>query len=482
MIVLLFLLCILSQNLVPRQHNGFDCGLFVCRYILGIYKLREQTFTHEDVYKNKTPLLKKVTNSSTFIFNQKLVNDFRKQLGELFDNLDHLYHHGKVPKPSGRGKTSSRGRAVSVGMKTVIALDSTVTPQQKDIDSAKELEYASPILDEIRNKNIHRDSAVLSNLDAKLPAVHLNVDADEGETKTSSWEQNKDPGNERVEVEVSMERNCTDEGETKTSSWEQNKEVEVSMERNCTDEGETNTSSWEQNKDPGNERVEVTTENKGNDNMATPPDLYEQLTKSMKPSAEKNELIVKTKKTLNKKTNETNSVRKVKVKLNTATSKVAESRRAKKTPTTTVATSDPFIGKAVAFPCNSAVGQELISEFGKVWCTEAICFHLEPKMGHIVGTVMRRSRGIGSRTKDSKEKYDVVWEFTALGETSVSPMHLLDGVITARSLCKAREKMKPNLQSNVEIRRKDILDHTAMSDDEECMKVRNRFCAHCFLF
>jgi Ulp1 protease family, C-terminal catalytic domain len=137
------------QIFVPRQQNGFDCGLFVCRYILGIYKLREQTFMFEDVYKNKTPLLKKVTNSSSFIFNQKLVNDFRKQLGELFDNLDHLYHHGKVPKPSGRGKTSSRGREVSVGMKTVIGLDSTVTPQQKDIDSAKEREYASPILDEI---------------------------------------------------------------------------------------------------------------------------------------------------------------------------------------------------------------------------------------------------------------------------------------------------------------------------------------------
>jgi hypothetical protein len=53
-------LLFLFLHVVPTQKNGFDCGLFVCRYALGIYKLQEQSFTYEDVCKGKTPLLKKI--------------------------------------------------------------------------------------------------------------------------------------------------------------------------------------------------------------------------------------------------------------------------------------------------------------------------------------------------------------------------------------------------------------------------------------
>jgi hypothetical protein len=71
---------------------------------------------------------------------------------------------------------------------------------------------------------------------------------------------------------------------------------------------------------------------------------------------------------------------------------------------------DPFIGKAVAFGCNSDFGKELHKEFGKE--------HLDEKVGHLVGTVMRRSRGLG-KYHQKQINYDVAWEFSSLGSTSI---------------------------------------------------------------
>ncbi len=135
------------------------------------------------------------------------------------------------------------------------------------------------------------------------------------------------------------------------------------------------------------------------------------------------------------------------------------------------ATNGPFVGKLIAFACNSPVGQNLISEFGKQWTPNGICYHLDPIKGHIVGTVMQRSRGIGSRTKDGLEKYDVVWEFNALVETSVLFSHLLEAHITAQKLLKVRENMKPSINVVIDTKKKEVLDDIALSDDEACMKV-----------
>jgi hypothetical protein len=91
--------------------------------------------------------------------------------------------------------------------------------------------------------------------------------------------------------------------------------------------------------------------------------------------------------------------------------------------------------------------------------------------GHIVGTVMWRSRGIGSKSKEGLEKYDVVREYTALGVTSVLFTHLLDGHITAQTLLKTRDEMKPSISTASGIRKSDVKDHLEFSDDEECMSV-----------
>jgi hypothetical protein len=112
-----------------------------------------------------------------------------------------------------------------------------------------------------------------------------------------------------------------------------------------------------------------------------------------------------------------------------------------------------------------------MSEIGKQWTSDAVCYHLEPTIGHIVGTIMRRCKGIHSRSKEGLEKYGVVWEFTGLGETTVLITYLLEGHITAQKMLMERQKIKVISNIDNEIERKFIYRPNELSDDEECMKV-----------
>jgi hypothetical protein len=78
---------------------------------------------------------------------------------------------------------------------------------------------------------------------------------------------------------------------------------------------------------------------------------------------------------------------------------------------------------------------------------------------------MRKSRGLGCRSKDGLYKYDVVWEFSALGETSVSISFLMDGHVTANELLKARLNMKQSDQTLGPKTNRSRTDY-AVSDDE----------------
>jgi hypothetical protein len=84
---------------------------------------------------------------------------------------------------------------------------------------------------------------------------------------------------------------------------------------------------------------------------------------------------------------------------------------------------------------------------------------------------MRKSRGIGSRSKDGLGKYDVVWEFSSLGETAVSFTFLLEGHITAQKLMTERQKMKVSTNVLQQQENKVMTRPSQLSDDEECMKV-----------
>jgi hypothetical protein len=109
---------------------------------------------------------------------------------------------------------------------------------------------------------------------------------------------------------------------------------------------------------------------------------------------------------------------------------------------------DPFVGKVVAFGCSSEFGKKLLKEFGKKWVDYAICYHLDAKNGHLVGTVMQRSRGLGKNSMNQMN-YDVVWEFSSLDETNIPYSHLLGGNKLAEKLLRKRAKMKYSIDGAV---------------------------------
>ncbi len=103
----------------------------------------------------------------------------------------------------------------------------------------------------------------------------------------------------------------------------------------------------------------------------------------------------------------------------TATSTVATDRKKRSNTTGTqssvtakrlavrksVPQDDPFLGQVIGFYCNSPVGEMIMQSFGRHWTDEARNSLLEKEHGHIVGTVMRLTKG---KSKGMQQKsYDV---------------------------------------------------------------------------
>ena len=92
---------------------------------------------------------------------------------------------------------------------------------------------------------------------------------------------------------------------------------------------------------------------------------------------------------------------------------------------------------------------------------------MDANVDHIVGTVMRKTRGLGSK-HGNQANYDIVWEYSALGETNVPYSHLLEANKVADKLMKSRSKMKGGKQkvgiANLNLIKANLC---TMSDDEE---------------
>ncbi len=87
---------------------------------------------------------------------------------------------------------------------------------------------------------------------------------------------------------------------------------------------------------------------------------------------------------------------------------------------------DPFIGQIVGFYCASDIGKKIIESFGDQWTEAAICKQLSKEHGHVIGKVTRKSKAEGRKKSTATQCYDVAWEYTNLGESSVSTAYLLD--------------------------------------------------------
>jgi Ulp1 family protease len=107
----------LHQPKVPLQDNGWDCGVFVCRYAFGIIKiqLRGIEFTHADLgYNSQLPdniCRQLITRGSEFQFNLSDIARIRVEFKTWIERLSVIYVSGKEqeatvvanPKPTKGG-------------------------------------------------------------------------------------------------------------------------------------------------------------------------------------------------------------------------------------------------------------------------------------------------------------------------------------------------------------------------------------------
>ncbi len=172
---------------------------------MGIYKLQEQSFTHEDVYKNKTPLLKKLTNTSFFIFNQKVVDEFRMQLGNLCDNLYSVFHYNKVPSPSSGAKRSSRQKNKS---------ESAQLLKCAAYDPATELLFDSPIIDlctkrttatnELHDKSTTKTEIPAFNLHEEVTAINTGNNNSSTAAEITAIDEGNNKSSTTIEIPQSV--------------------------------------------------------------------------------------------------------------------------------------------------------------------------------------------------------------------------------------------------------------------------------------
>ena len=82
---------------VPTQKNGWDCGVFVCRYAFALYSMRDRDITFGDAKKDQygIPLERAITESDAFQFDGSDIVRIRKELDFLINKLSEIYKRWK---------------------------------------------------------------------------------------------------------------------------------------------------------------------------------------------------------------------------------------------------------------------------------------------------------------------------------------------------------------------------------------------------
>ena len=78
---------------VPYQDNGWDCGVFVCRYAHALYSMRDRDITFGDARKcpGREPFQQAITDSEVFRFDRDDIVRIRTELGTLIGRLSTIY-------------------------------------------------------------------------------------------------------------------------------------------------------------------------------------------------------------------------------------------------------------------------------------------------------------------------------------------------------------------------------------------------------
>ncbi len=363
----------------------------MCKYAVDIHSvLLGNFFTYSDVYHNRSPLRQKVTDSIHFAFDQTVIDDFRVQLGSLIDNLHKIYTRHREGTDVKFGKKRSVAKENNKATKMPQATDIFDYATDCETDSVKDImaEVEYHIMQQNEDEELHK----LLQVDHTLPIDVLQSDVtEEGDKKPAA-----------IPVTKVMEKDAI-ESQTDVVDVVDRKPAAVQPKRydNTMPDGVPEKDAIESHPDVVDvvDRKPAAVQPFCYDN--TMPDGVIQEVKIKNLAAQKGPLTVRKQKVTERSTRN-------------VISSLADIWRE---------SHDPFIGKKVAFRCGSEVVQQVKTALKDKFDKKGIRFDVEPLFGHILGTVMRLNRP----TKGCKiNTYNVVWEYTAYGESDLPMMVLLD--------------------------------------------------------
>ena len=199
---------------VPRQSNGWDCGVFVCRYAFAMFQLRAQKFSAreagiDELDQATSPRARKafrsrifsdlVTRGDSFRFDGSDIKRIRSEFQTLIRNLEPLYKEAKVDKirAEREEKKSRRELRRKEKQKTTAPSnpkDSSRESANDSSDSAKENHLSD---EEKTTKKTEGPNGVKSELvyGTVLPksGKHLFIDDTAAEPKDSESEASSIP-------------------------------------------------------------------------------------------------------------------------------------------------------------------------------------------------------------------------------------------------------------------------------------------------
>jgi hypothetical protein len=133
---------------VPYQSNGWDCGVFVCRYAYGFKCLQTLPFTYDDVgfvpgntanwFENA------ITDSDAFRFRDRDIVSLRANMKTLIERLSEVYSPwSQAQKRNRQSEKKSKSESDAAPVAEERSNDASVSPfdvsnQQGDIDDTME--------------------------------------------------------------------------------------------------------------------------------------------------------------------------------------------------------------------------------------------------------------------------------------------------------------------------------------------------------
>ncbi len=147
---------------VPYQSNGYDCGIFVCRYAYSLYVMRHLRFSWDD-FTQRPPFNTLITNGPAFQFGTSDMIRIRGEMSTLIGKLSELQKQEETPKEAKRlfekeqkicsspvdrepGRAGDKAEAGATGAKLAVFFPPTnvdKSPEYSD-SSSVDSEYLEP--------------------------------------------------------------------------------------------------------------------------------------------------------------------------------------------------------------------------------------------------------------------------------------------------------------------------------------------------